>query len=276
MTTLTTSPATPSSAGPADAGSAARPTPAPIPMTRLAKVELRKMFDTRSGFWLMASIAILAVLATAATVVFAPDSAITYESFASAVGFPMAVILPIIAILSVTGEWSQRNGLTTFTLVPSRGRVIWAKALVSVGVAVVSMALAASIGALGNLLGSAVNGTDAVWDVSAAALAQIFLANVLGLLVGFMLGVVIRSSAPAIVGYFVYSALLPTVFGMLAAFQDWFADLQPWIDFNYAQTALFDEAMTGEQWVQLGVTGVVWLALPFAYGVWRVLRTEVK
>ncbi|MBC2960504.1 ABC transporter permease [Nocardioides deserti] len=245
-------------------------------MARLAKVELRKMFDTRSGFWLMASIAILAVLATAATVVFAPDSAITYESFASAIGFPMAVILPIIAILSVTGEWSQRNGLTTFTLVPSRGRVIWAKALVSVGVAVVSMALAASIGALGNLLGSAANGTDAVWDVSAAALAQIFLANVLGLLVGFMLGVVIRSSAPAIVGYFVYSALLPTVFGMLAAFQDWFADLQPWIDFNYAQTALFDESMTGEQWTQLGVTGVVWLALPIAYGVWRVLRTEVK
>lgn len=276
MTALTTSPATPSSAGPADARSAARPTPAPIPMTRLAKVELRKMFDTRSGFWLMASIAILAVLATAATVVFAPDSAITYESFASAIGFPMAVILPIIAILSVTGEWSQRNGLTTFTLVPSRGRVIWAKALVSVGVAVVSMALAASIGALGNLLGSAVNGTDAVWDVSAAALAQIFLANVLGLLVGFMLGVVIRSSAPAIVGYFVYSALLPTVFGMLAAFQDWFADLQPWIDFNYAQTALFDESMTGEQWTQLAVTGVVWLALPIAYGVWRVLRTEVK
>ncbi|WP_230084070.1 ABC transporter permease subunit [Nocardioides marmotae] len=255
---------------------ATRPAPAPIPLARLARVELRKMFDTRSGFWLMASIGILAVLATAATIVFAPDSAITYESFASAIGFPMAVILPIIAILSVTGEWSQRNGLTTFTLVPSRGRVIWTKALVAVGVAVVSMVVAASIGTLGNLLGSTINGTDPVWDVSAVALAQIFLANVLGLLVGFMLGVVIRSSAPAIVAYFVYSALLPTVLGMLAAFQDWFADLQPWVDFNYAQTALFDDAMTGEQWTQLAVTGVVWLVVPTAYGVWRVLRSEVK
>ncbi|MEV7428283.1 ABC transporter permease [Nocardioides sp. NPDC092400] len=253
-----------------------RPAPAPIPMTRLAKVELRKMFDTRSGFWLMASIVILSVLATAATVIFAPDSAITYESFAAAIGFPMSVILPIIAILSVTGEWSQRNGLTTFTLVPSRGRVIWAKALVAVAVAVVSMVIAALVGVLGNLLGSAINGTDPVWDVSATALAQIFLANVLGLLVGFMLGVVIRSSAPAIVGYFIYSALLPTVFGMLAAFQDWFADLQPWVDFNYAQTALFEEVMTGEQWTQLAVTGLVWLVLPIAYGVWRVLRSEVK
>ena len=32
--------------------------------TRIVGVELRKMFDTRSGFWLMASIGILAVIAT--------------------------------------------------------------------------------------------------------------------------------------------------------------------------------------------------------------------
>ena len=32
------------------------------------------MFDTRSGFWLMASIGIAAVLATAAVIVFAPDT----------------------------------------------------------------------------------------------------------------------------------------------------------------------------------------------------------
>ena len=37
-------------------------------------VELRKMFDTRSGFWLMASIAITAVLATGAVDLWAPDS----------------------------------------------------------------------------------------------------------------------------------------------------------------------------------------------------------
>ena len=30
----------------------------PVPLSRLTAVELRKMFDTRSGFWLMASIVI--------------------------------------------------------------------------------------------------------------------------------------------------------------------------------------------------------------------------
>ena len=30
----------------------------------------------------------------------------------------MTVILPMIALLSITSEWSQRSGLTTFTYVP--------------------------------------------------------------------------------------------------------------------------------------------------------------
>jgi ABC-type transport system involved in multi-copper enzyme maturation permease subunit len=248
----------------------------PVPMSRIAAVELRKMFDTRSGFWLMASIVIAAVVATGAVILFAPDSELTYSTFAAAIGFPMTVILPMIAILSVTGEWSQRSGLTTFTMVPHRGRVISAKALSSIAVGVVSIPLAFAIGALGNLLGTAVNGTDLVWDVSVLDGTYIVLGNVLGLLVGFMLGVLIRNSPGAIVAYFVYSLLLPTVFGLLAASQAWFRTRQPWVDFNYAQSALFNGHMTGEQWAHLGTAGAIWLALPLTIGLALVMRSEVK
>ena len=247
-----------------------------VPMSRNAAVELRKMFDTRSGFWLMASIVIAAVVATGAVILFAPDSELTYSTFAAAIGFPMTVILPMIAILSVTGEWSQRSGLTTFTMVPHRGRVISAKALSSVAVGVVSIPLAFAIGALGNLLGTAVNGTDLVWDVSVLDGTYIVLGNVLGLLVGFMLGVLIRNSPGAIVAYFVYSLLLPTVFGLLAASQEWFRTRQPWVDFNYAQSALFNGHMTGEQWAHLGTASALWLVLPLTVGLALVMRSEVK
>ena len=37
------------------------------------------MFDTRAGFWLMASVGIVSVLATAAVILWAPDEAITQE-----------------------------------------------------------------------------------------------------------------------------------------------------------------------------------------------------
>ena len=63
---------------------------------------------------------------------------------------------------------------------------------------------------------------DPPWDISTGDFLNIILANVLGLLVGFMLGVLIRNSAGAIVAYFVYSFLLPTLSGLLAASQDWF------------------------------------------------------
>ena len=119
-----------------------------IPLARLTRVELRKMFDTRSGFWLMASLLITALLATAGVILWAPDSDLTYTTFVSAIRFPMAVILPLIAILSITSEWSQRSGLTTFTLVPHRSRVIGAKAISSVAVGVVATLLALAIGAL--------------------------------------------------------------------------------------------------------------------------------
>jgi ABC-2 type transport system permease protein len=48
------------------------------------------------------------------------------------------------------------------------------------------------------------------------------------------------------------------------------------VDFNYAQTALFNGTLTGEQWANLGVTSVIWLLVPLAVGVAMVLRSEVK
>ena len=145
----------------------------------------------------------------------------------------------------MTSEYSQRTGLTTYTLVPWRGRVITAKMIVTLAIGVASMFLALAVGAVGNLLGSAITGLDPVWNVSVTEFGQIVLANVLGMLIGFTLGVLLRSSAAAIVGYFVYSLVLPAALGALAAFQEWFRDLQPWVDVNYATTRLFDQLDDG-------------------------------
>ncbi|EFQ83174.1 hypothetical protein HMPREF0063_12383 [Aeromicrobium marinum DSM 15272] len=247
-----------------------------VPLSRIVRVELRKMFNTRSGFWLMMSIAITALLATASVILFAPDSVITYNSFGSAIGVPFGVILPVVAILSVTSEWSQRTGLITFTLVPHRGQVVAAKGIAAVIVAVASMLFSFGVGALGNVVGAAVNGVDTVWNVTVTDMLLITLGNVLGLLIGFMLGVVIRNSAGAIVGYFAYAFVVPTIFGILAFFQDWFDRIQPWIDFGDAQVPLFETSISGEEWAQLGVSGLIWLVVPLTLGVMAVLRSEVK
>lgn len=247
-----------------------------IPLVRLVKVELRKMFDTRSGFWLLASIGIIAVLATIGVILFLPDDDFGYGVFGTAIGVPFTILLPIVAILSVTGEWSQRTGLITFTLLPHRDQVIWAKAIAAVIVAVTSMVFSFAVGALGNIVGSAIAGVDTRWDVPFTDMLCITLANVLGLLVGFMLGVLIRNSSGAIVGYFVYAFIIPIIFGFLTGTQDWFAKIQPWIDFSDAQTPLYDGGPSGEQWAQIGTSGLIWFIIPMIFGVWAVLRSEVK
>ncbi|KAA1398087.1 ABC transporter permease [Aeromicrobium ginsengisoli] len=247
-----------------------------IPLSRLVKVELRKMFDTRSGFWLMMSIGIVATIATIACIIFVPNDNLEYSVFGTAIGVPFAILLPVVAILSVTGEWSQRTGLITFTLLPHRGQVILAKAIAAIIVAVVSMIFSFAVGALGNVVGSALNGVDTRWDVSVADMLYIILANILGLMVGFMLGVLIRNSAGAIVAYFVYSFVIPGIFGFLAATQDWFEKIQPWIDFNDAQTPLFDGGPSGEQWAQIGTSSLIWFIIPLSLGVMAVLKSEVK
>lgn len=247
-----------------------------IPFARLVKVELRKMFDTRAGRWLMISIAVLSVLAAAGVILFADDQFIRYSSFATAFGVPLGILLPIVAILSVTGEWSQRSGLVSFTLVPKRGSVINAKIVASILVGLVSVLLAFAIGALGNILGASINGLSTDWDVSVTQFGTIVFANILGLLLGFTLGALFRNTPAAIVGYFVYSFVLPTIFGVLAAFQDWFKDIQPWIDFNFSQSKLFDGSLSGEEWAQLGTSGLIWFVIPLALGIWLIRRSEVK
>ena len=271
MTATIVPPATTTEAAPV------RRTARPIPTTRLVKVELRKMFNTRSGFWMLISIGVLSVIATGAVIIFAPDSAVTYESFARAIGFPMSVILPMIAILAVTSEWSQRSGLTTFTLVPSRGRVIGAKAIATLLVGLGSMAVAFAVGALGNLAGSALAGVDTVWDISLSMAPQMVLGDLVGMAIGFTLGVVLRNSAAAIVGYFVVSLVMPGILVLLAQVRSWFEDLQPWIDWNETQVVLFEGATnTGKEWAMLGSTTMIWIVIPLVVGLLSLRRSEVK
>ena len=123
---------------------------------------------------------------------------------------------------------------------------------------------------------SAIAGVDPVWNVSAVQFLHIVLVSVLGMLFGFMLGLVIRNSAGAIVTYFVYTLVLPPLLGLLAANQQWFADLQPWVDYTYAQNPLYNGTLTGEQWQHLAVSGALWFILPMAVGLVLVRRAEVK
>jgi ABC-2 type transport system permease protein len=253
-----------------------RRTPAPVPLPRLVRVELRKSFDTSSGCWLLASLGLAAVLTTGAIIAWAPAEQLTYSEFTLAIGVPMTIILPIIAVLSVTSEWSQRSGLATFTLVPHRGRVLLAKAIAAILVTIPATAAAFGVGALGNVSGAALADVPAVWDQAAVDVAYFALGQTLLLLVGFVLGALIRNSSGAIVAYMIYGFVAPGLLAFLAFNQTWFADARPWLDPKHNQDALLRGDLVGDGWAHLAVTSVAWLVVPMVVAVINVLRSEVK
>ena len=56
--------------------------------------------------------------------------------------------------------------------------------------------------------------------------------------------------------------VVPPLLGLLAMTQDWFRDVQPWVDLDYQMAALLRGSFDPEQWAQLaGATGS-WLVLP--------------
>ena len=62
----------------------------------------------------------------------------------------------------------------------------------------------------------------------------------------------------------------------LSPSEEAFRDVQPWVDLNFAQGALFTGTLSGEQWANLAVTVTMWLVLPAIVGLRLVMRSEVK
>ena len=249
----------------------------PVPLSRLVKVELRKTFDTRAGRWFTISILGLCVVTMLVAAFLFPADQHDFRSMLRNVGGVLGYFLPIVLIMLVTSEYSQRTGLVTFTLEPNRGRVVGAKFIAGVILGLVVLALGAVIAAAGVVLASA-GGTDPTWNVGLQEVWNFALGNLIGVFIGFALGMLLMNSAAAIVIYFVYTFIVPTVFGIIGFYVGWFEDLTPWIEFNTAQVPLFDGdyRASGEEWAQIATSGTIWLVIPFVIGLVRLLRAEVK
>jgi ABC-2 type transport system permease protein len=245
-----------------------------VPLLRLVAVEARKLVDTRAGFWLVVLTVLASLLVVTAAVVLAPDEVLTLGSLLALSTAPASVLLPVLAILLVTSEWSQRSALITFGLEPRRGRVVTAKLLVSLVATAVTLAVAAVFGAAGTAVAATTHDLADPWQVSAAGVTGVGLTLVVGLLMAFAFGMVLMSSPAAIVLYFV----LPTVWSVVASFVPWVRDnVQEWADLGAAQAPLAGpEWATGGDWLRLGTATAIWVLLPLVAGVWRLLRSEVK
>jgi ABC-2 type transport system permease protein len=245
-------------------GEARRPS-----LARLAAVELRKMTDTRAGFWLLLSVAALMVTVVIITVVFGDAEERTLRNLIASAGFPPSVLLAVVGILLMTSEWSQRTGMITFALVPNRSRVIAAKLAAGVALSLAAFVVAIVAG----VVGAVVAGSDAdgAWSLPAALLGQDALLAVASMLMGLAFGAMLLSTPPAIVLYLG----LPLGFTALAAIPG-IEGPAGWLDRSRSLAPMTEQVVSPIEWARAGTTLAVWVALPLAIGLWRISRSEVK
>ena len=240
---------------------------AAIPFARLLRAECRKAVDTRAARLLLACTVLLAVAAQAVPLAFPRDVAQDRASFLTWAALGLTRLLPIALILTMTAEWSQRTALITFTLEPRRGRVLAAKVLAGLGLAVVGGCLAFAIAQAGLAVAVAAgHRPDAGWSGTELAGFAVFMVLTSG--IGIAIGSAVHNTAAAIVTYFALAALTSLL--LLPAVQR-IGDYA-----NPSQT--FGWVLTGD-WpghgLQIACSAMLWIALPLAIGALRTLRRGI-
>lgn len=259
-----------------------------IPFGRLAKVEIRKMLDTRAGRWLLIITGLLLVVTMAIVLLVIglnDNVTIGAQGFSDAMTIPLSMLLPVFAITTITGEWGQRTHLVSFTLEPRRMRVVAAKLVAVLVLALATIVVAVVLGAIGNVAAASIGGYDAIWNFDFSNLVWAVALQLTYFGMAFALAMLCLSTPLAIVVFYVVALILPQmVYSTLYGFFDWARDLLPWLDINYAAVPLMTgEGMMGEsvgigglEWLRFVFTMLLWIVLPAVLGIRRILRSEVK
>jgi hypothetical protein len=233
-------------------------------MNRLLLVELRGLVDTRAARWLLVGVGLATAAVVAVALTVGPPDGRTATALLPLAQLPAVLLLPLLAVLAMTGEWSQRTALTTFALVPRRGRVLAAKVAAAVVLGVAGAAVTAGIAVLGGLLGDGA-------AVEPVLLAQSTVLMVVFVLMGAAFGALLQNTPLGIAGYI----LVPTAMSLVATLVPGFVPVAAWLDTALTTGPLSQSALTGQQWAQLGVSVALWVLVPLAAGVARTRLRDV-
>ena len=203
---------------------AAPSAPGPIPFSRLVRVEWAKATDTRAARWLLALVALSTAGMMLAPVLAPTSFDQTYTSYLRVGSLGLSILLPVVAILMLTGEWSQRSVMTTFTQEPRRIRVLNAKLAVSMVLGGGGAVFGGVVAAAGVGLASA-SGRALEANLTVGAITSYLLYVLLNVLAAVALGALLQSSAAAIAASFA----LPATFAALGRASTLVSD---WIDMS--------------------------------------------
>ena len=108
---------------------------------------------------------------------------------------------------------------------------------------------------------------------AAANVRDFFALQLIGIVQGFAFGMLLMNTAAAIVLYYV----IPIAWNLLFSMVDSLEQVAPWLDLNTAMAPTFNQqTFQAADWAHIAVSGTIWVLLPLAFGLVRLLRREVK
>lgn len=239
---------------------------------RLVKVELRKATDTRGSIGLFIAIGIITVITLSITMWAGRDSGASLAAMYQAAYNPQVILIPIVAILTVASEWTQRTTLTTFTQEPRRMRVMGAKtaAILILGLAMVATTVVLAM--LAHLASTAMAGTSADFGDAPLLTVNFLIQQLVFVLQGLALGALFLNVPIAIVAYVGFPVVM-AILTMIGSLEN----VLPWIDLTLATMPLNEaNTLSSEEWAKVGVATFFWVGIPMILGLLRVSRKEIK
>lgn len=244
-----------------------QPPPRPISMWTRVRLELRKAVDTRSGAVLTILTLAWAPLVLAGWIAATGTQGHEIETVLGVGATGVAILLPIVTLLQVSGEWGQRSVLTTFSLDPARGRVLAAKVLAGQ-----ALALVVIVSGLGvSLLAATAIGVDLGHGGSLLrVLLGLLGGGLLYALMGSALGALSLSTALGVGLLLVGPQLVMNLGRLTGATWD---DVGPWVEINTRLGELTGGSVA--HWEHLLVACALWIGVPLAIGALRTRRADV-
>lgn len=273
-------------ARPADAASPGPPRPAPgyrVTQARVVASEWLKLRSLRSS-WFTLGVAVVGLVGLGALVSYVTEThwnqmgtfeRLTFDpTNRSLTGVFLAQLaVGVLGVLVVSGEYATGMIRATFSAVPRRLPVLWAKLLVFSGVTLVLMLVAAFVAFLGGQQLLTTHGTTlSAPHVLRAVLGVALYLTVVGIL-GVALGFIVRSTAGGIASLVGLLLVLPTIGRVLPS--DWQQNVIPYLPSN-AGGALFSlkpDPGTLAPWTGFGVM-CLWAVVAVAAAALLVRRRD--
>jgi hypothetical protein len=234
---------------------------------RATVLELRKSANSRARRWLLIVSGVVGLLSAGLVAMTGPAQDHTFAVISFYTQSAISLPLPFVSVLIMTQEFGRRASSEAFASGTPLDAIVAAKLLASAIIAVGGAAFGILISFVATSA-AAPAANERRWDALGMIILGSVLVQLIAQLSGAGWGLLLRSSALAIVadvvaplGLWIIAGLIPSLRGV----QAWLAPFSSVRD-------LLSGQMDAQAWVQTGVIALVWVVALNAVGIFRLHR----